>query len=213
MGQKTVQVQLVLDSKWKFAPNLKEIMFARIGEIWQFLQGLKTCPQGIVIRYCRTRKYCFDVPGCNGVNEGIHIKHDYWNSEAVGVPFHSAGVEVVPLDSHTLLFILREILTAEAKGHRGQEALRRQGQTILIFSRGQTIYMHSIFWFDPYIPVVHCYWCLIINFCTSGVFYLMHTDLGTEITWCTYNHFTYSEDSEFGVEAISPCHTQHVGQV
>lgn len=41
----------------------------------------------------------------------------------------------------------------------------------------------------------------------------MHTDLGTEIIWCTYSHFTYSEDSKFGVEAISPCHTQHVGQV
>lgn len=35
-------------------------------------------------------------------------------------------MEVVPLDAHALLFILREVLTAEAKGHRGQETLRKR---------------------------------------------------------------------------------------
>lgn len=72
----------------------------------------------VFLGYCHTRKYCFDVPSNDGVNEGIHIKHDYGDGEAVGVSFHRAGVEVIPLNAHTLLFILREILTAKAKGHR-----------------------------------------------------------------------------------------------
>lgn len=76
----------------------------------------------------RTRKHCFDVPGNNGVNEGIHIKHHDRNCEAVGVSFHRADVDVAPLDAQTLLFILRKILTAKAKGHRGQKALRTQEQ-------------------------------------------------------------------------------------
>lgn len=66
----------------------------------------------------RTRKHCFDVPGSNSVNEGIHIKHHYRDCEAVGVSFHRADVDVAPLDPHTLLFILRKILTAKAEGHR-----------------------------------------------------------------------------------------------
>lgn len=121
-----------LDLKLKFVPNLKEIMFAWMGWIWShsFCKVWRNSLKAF-LRYCHTRKYCFDVPGCDGVNEGVHIKHDNRDSEAVGVSFHRAGVEVVPLDSHTLLFILREILATKAKGHRGQEALRRQEQTIL----------------------------------------------------------------------------------
>lgn len=72
-----------------------------------------------------TRKNCFDVPGCDGIDEGVHIKHDYRGSEVVRVSLHRAGAEVVPLNAHALLFILREILTAEAKGHRRQKTLRK----------------------------------------------------------------------------------------
>lgn len=67
--------------------------------------------------YRRTRKHCFDVPGSDGVNEGVHIKHHYRDGEAVGVSFHRADVDVVPLDPQALLFILRKVLAAEAEGH------------------------------------------------------------------------------------------------
>lgn len=93
---------------------------------------------------CHTRKYCFDVPRCSGVNEGVHIKHDYRHSEAVWVSFHRAGVEVVPLDPHTLLFILREILTAKAKGHRWQETLRKQVQTLNLVTKLCAFYLIRI---------------------------------------------------------------------
>ena len=57
---------------------------------------------------------------------------------------HRAGVEVVPLDAHTLFFILREILTAKTKGHRGQETLRKGEQTILNFGTRTQNYIHLI---------------------------------------------------------------------
>lgn len=79
-----------------------------------------------------TRKHSFDVPSRDSVNEGVHIEHDYRDGETVGVSLHGAGVGVIPLDTHTLFLILREILAAEAKGHRGQEALRKWGQNTSI---------------------------------------------------------------------------------
>lgn len=98
--------------------------------VWFGDYGVKDVSLKALLGYDRTRKYCFDVPGCDGVNDGVHIEHDYRDGEAVGVSFHRAGVEVVPLDAHTLFFILREILTAESKGHRRQEALRKREQTV-----------------------------------------------------------------------------------
>lgn len=92
--------------------------------IWLFYTGDKISVP--------TREHGFDVPGWYGVNEGVHIQHDYRDSEAVGVSFHRAGVGVIPLDTNTLFLILREILAAEAKGHRGQEALRKWGQSTSI---------------------------------------------------------------------------------
>lgn len=72
---------------------------------------------------CPTRKHCFNVPGCNSIDEGVHVKHRYGGGEAVRISFHRAGPQVEPLDPHALLLILREILTAKTKGHRRQEAL------------------------------------------------------------------------------------------
>lgn len=87
--------------------------------------------------YFHTREHGFDVPGWDGVNEGVHIEHDYRDGEAVGVSLHRAGVGVVPLDTHTLFLILWEILTAEAKGYGGQEALRKRGQNTSVRTQGQ----------------------------------------------------------------------------
>lgn len=87
-----------------------------------------------------TGEHGFDVPGWDGVNEGVHIEHDYGDGEAVGVSLHGAGVGVVPLDTHTLFLILREILAAKAKGHRGQEALRKRGQHTSIRPQGQKLF-------------------------------------------------------------------------
>lgn len=39
-------------------------------------------------------------------------------------------MQVVPLDAHPLLLVLREILTAEPEGHWREEALRKQTQAI-----------------------------------------------------------------------------------
>lgn len=60
---------------------------------------------------------------------------------------HRAEVEVVPLDAHTLFFILSKILTPKAKGHRGQKALGKQEKNEES-QRHINVTKLQIFWFQ-----------------------------------------------------------------
>lgn len=81
----------------------------------------------------RTRKHRFNVPSCEGVDKGVHIKHSYGGGKAVRVALHRAGPQVKPLDPHTLFLVLREILTAKTKGYRRQKTLKEtKGCVVLI---------------------------------------------------------------------------------
>lgn len=73
---------------------------------------------------CFTWKNSFNVPSGQSIDDSIYIQHHNGGGKVVAVSLHGAGFQVKPLDPHTLLFILREILTAKTKGHRRQEALQ-----------------------------------------------------------------------------------------
>lgn len=64
-----------------------------------------------------------DVPGHHHVEEGVKVHHDDGGGQAEVVLLHGAVEQVVPLDADALLFEQGKVLTAKAKGHRGQQAL------------------------------------------------------------------------------------------
>lgn len=64
-----------------------------------------------------------EVPGGQAIEDSVQQQQPHGRSEAVRVSWHGAGTQVVPLDAHPLLLVEGEVIAAEAKGHRGQQAL------------------------------------------------------------------------------------------
>lgn len=65
-----------------------------------------------------TWAYPFDVPGGQAIQDSIQEKQPPRSGKSVPISFHRADVDVVPLNTHPLLFIEREVLAAKAERHR-----------------------------------------------------------------------------------------------
>lgn len=91
------------------------------------LQGCKTLIyyQGVRLAEAANRTWedCLDVPGHDGVEEGVEQHEADGGSQAVVVFLHGTGQQVCPLDAYALLLKQGKVLAAKAKGHRGQQAL------------------------------------------------------------------------------------------
>lgn len=67
-----------------------------------------------------------EVPGKDGVEYSIQGHHRDGGEEGVLIPLQRAGLDVVPLQTQTLLLITGQVLCPKAKRHLGHQALRGQ---------------------------------------------------------------------------------------
>lgn len=70
----------------------------------------------------------FDVPCHHAIDEGVKQHHGHWGGEIEAILLHWALKEIVPLDPDALLLKKSEILTAESKSHRRQQALEEEAK-------------------------------------------------------------------------------------
>lgn len=90
--------------------------------------ALSTCGTSTLRKsYRPTWEDIIQVPGEGGVYDGVKCHHEDGGEEREGVLLQRAGPNVVPLQTQTLLFVARQVLRPEAKGHLRQQALTKQG--------------------------------------------------------------------------------------